>query len=61
MQSADSTRRPRGRQRKDDPATTQPIRFTEAQRSVIREWQARHEIPTFSGAVHALIARGLGE
>jgi hypothetical protein len=55
------TKRGRGRPRKDDPATPDSIRFTKAQRAAIHKWQADHEVPTFAGAVHALIARGLGE
>lgn len=58
---AETNTRGRGRPRKEDPATPDSIRFTEAQRAAIREWQTANGIPTFSGAVHALIARGLGE
>jgi hypothetical protein len=59
--SDDGVRRGRGRPRKDDPATPDSIRFTREQRRVIREWQTKNAIPTFSGAVHALLARALGE
>lgn len=58
---AETNTRGRGRPRKDDPATPDSIRFTEAQRAAIREWQAAHGFTTFSAAVHELIARGLGE
>lgn len=56
-----TSKRGRGRPRKKDPATPDSVRFNKAQRALIRAWQAKHELPTFSGAVHALIARGLGE
>lgn len=51
----------RGRPRKEDPATNESIRFTKAQKAEIKKWQAKHNLTTFAGTVHALIARGLGE
>lgn len=59
--TASTSKRGRGRPRKEDPGTPDSIRFTEAQRAAIREWQAAHNFTTFSAAVHELIARGLGE
>lgn len=57
----DLKKRGRGRPRKEDPATNETIRFTEAQRALVVAWQVKHGLPTFAATVHALIARGLGE